>query len=310
MVFHDFVSVGFHSYMLLRAALCAPSENRTMALWFGYFLLGISLSAILLKRGELIPASKGRAFYYRLAIFSPVVASYFQMGFLLPALDPTLVDMELYAIDEALFGTTPALWFQQFNTTALVEWIAFFYYSYFYLMAVMLVPTLFFDKHSRVRELMVGAIMVATVGHILYTLVPGAGPYAAIEFDAPINGGFFWGLVVKTVSSAGAQLDIFPSLHTAYPTLYALHAFGNRKAKPFKYVWPIIAFFAFNMVIATMFLRWHWAIDVIAGLCVAVFARTTAVYIGKREASYGLGTSTRQPVWDRLFRDGGDSAAS
>ncbi|MBK6577437.1 MAG: hypothetical protein IPG17_14760 [Sandaracinaceae bacterium] len=39
-------------------------------------------------------------------IFVPVVLSYFQMRFLLPALQPALVDRHLYALDQALFGTT------------------------------------------------------------------------------------------------------------------------------------------------------------------------------------------------------------
>ena len=152
------------------------------------------------------------------------------------------------------------------------------------------------------RELMVGGVIVATFGHTLYTLVPGAGPYAHIDFAEPLHGGLFWGLVQDTVAAGGAQFDIFPSLHTAYPTLFALHAFGNRDRAPFKYVWPIVAFFAVNMIIATMFLRWHWGIDVIAGLCLAAFARFMGVRIGRNEGKRGEGDDERQQVWEPLFR--------
>jgi predicted signal transduction protein with EAL and GGDEF domain len=44
-----------------------------------------------------------------------------------------------------------------------------------------------------------------------------------------------------------------------------------------------VAFFALNIVVATMFLRWHYVIDVIAGLLLAVFSHTLAVRLSERE---------------------------
>jgi membrane-associated phospholipid phosphatase len=74
-----------------------------------------------------------------------------------------------------------------------------------------------------------------------------------------------------TVASGGAQKDIFPSLHTAAPVFLTLFSFRNRRVLPFGYTWPIMAFFAANIMIATLFLRWHWVIDVVAGLVLAWF---------------------------------------
>jgi hypothetical protein len=125
-----------------------------------------------------------------------------------------------------------------------------------------------------------------------------------MEFAEPIHGGFFWQQVLLTVESAGAQMDIFPSLHTAYPTLYALHAFGWRRTRPFRWAWPIVAFFALNMIIATMFLRWHWFIDVVFGFALALVARTVAVWVARREAVRDEDSDERQPVWEPLFAKG------
>lgn len=301
LTFQDVVAVAFHTMMLLRASLAPMSDDRTMALRIGFVLWSVSVSAVLLVRGEVLRPGPKRALTYRIGIFAPVVLSYFQMMFLLPALRPTLVDAQLYGLDRAILGTTPSLWLEQFNTMPVVEWISFFYYSYFYLMILMLIPTLLFDRGQRLRELMVGATIVACTGHTLYTLVPGAGPYAALEFAEPLQGGFWWHQVQATVASAGAQLDIFPSLHTAYPTLFALHAYGNRDRAPFKYLWPVIAFFAANMICATMFLRWHWFVDVIAGLCLAITARHVSVLIARREGGRGRGEDDRQPTWEPMF---------
>lgn len=294
----DVVCIVFHSFMLARVLAAPDSADATMGRRFAIALLTVTISTLILCRGEVLRPGKLRAYVYRVGIFTPVVLSYFAMAFILPALDPVMLDETLRSIDEAILGVTPALWFNQFNEPPVVEWFAFFYYSYFYIMAAMLLPALFFDRQGqRLRELMAGAMTVATLGHVIYTFVPGMGPVASMEFPEPIHGGFFWEQVLITVETAGSKIDIFPSLHTAYPTFYALHAFGWRKSKPFKVLWPVVGFFALNILIATMFLRWHWAIDVVAGVLLAVTARLVGITVGAYEARRGR-TDDRQPTWE------------
>jgi hypothetical protein len=302
LAFQDVAAPIFHSYMLFRAFTALPGPHVAGARSWASMLFAITICTVILVRGRILPEGKFRALFYRLGIFFPMVVSYFELSELLPALQPHLLDMQLFHIDRALFGETPSLVMQRWNTRPVVEWIAFFYYSYFYLMIAMLIPALLFDKGKRLHELMIGAFVVCGGGHVIYTLVPGVGPYATIPFDAPLDGGFWWQQVQVTVSHAGAQLDIFPSLHTAYPTYFTLHAIGYRKTMPFKFVWPIIAFFALNMVTATMFLRWHWGIDVIAGLTLACTARMTAIHFAQRERGRAEDGDPRMPVWERFVR--------
>lgn len=292
----------FHTYMVARAFTAPPGPHLLPARIWSTSLLLWTLISILLVRGRVLPEGRTRALVYRFGLFTPMVFSYFELIDLLPALQPHLLDLRLYAIDRALFGETPAILFQRWNHRPVVEWIAFFYYSYFYLMAAVLIPSLFLDRGRRLQELMVGAMIVCAGGHMIYTFVPGVGPWLSIPFERPLDGGFWWHQVQVTVANAGAQLDIFPSLHTAYPTYFTLHAIGWRHTKPYKYVWFIIAFFAMNMVTATMFLRWHWGIDVIAGLTLATVARLTALRVTRHELARGTSADPRMPVWETLFR--------
>ena len=67
--------------------------------------------------------------------------------------------------------------------------------------------------------------------------------------------------------------DIFPSLHTAGPCFIAMFSFRNRdrlarSATPGR----CSTFFAANIIGATMFLRWHYVIDVLAGFALATLA--------------------------------------
>ena len=296
----DVVALAFHGYLYVRVTLAPDSPDATVARRLALALLVITACSLVLSRGEIIRGRRARALTYRLGLFVPMVLSYFELRVLLPALQPELMDHRLYAIDLALLGTTPSVWMNAWNVEPIVEWLAFFYYGYFAVLVLMIVPTLFVGRGRRQLELLAGAMLIVAGGHFLYTLVPGAGPFATLAFDEPLHGGFWWQQVELTVATAGAQLDIFPSLHTAFPAYFTLHAFTYRAEQPFKWLWPILAFIAFNIITATMFLRWHWFIDVALGLLLAFAARAFAMAVADREIQRGSRYDARQPVWERV----------
>ncbi len=300
MATQDWVCLAFHTYMFVRVLLAPDSADATSARWFAGALLLITLAAILLGRGELLPRGKVRSLVYRLCIFAPVLLSYFELRELLAAVATRTYDAELEAIDHAIFGVSPAIWLQRFNRVPVIEWFSFFYYSYFFILAAVLAPSLSFERGRALREIMVGAAIVVSVGHVAYTLVPAFGPVGAHPFDEPTHGGFFFALVEHAVVEAGAQMDVFPSLHTALPTYLTLHCFGHRDRNPYRFAWPVLAFFAANIIVATLLLRWHWGIDVLAGLALAITARGIAVRVARREGARGV-ANARQPVWEPLW---------
>ena len=53
-------------------------------------------------------------------------------------------------------------------------------------------------------------------------------------------------------------------------------------------------------MIATMFLRWHWFVDVLAGLVLAFSARALAVAITAKELERAEEDPERQAVWETL----------
>jgi hypothetical protein len=300
MAVQDWVLLAFHGYILARLLLAPDEPGAQFPRHVALLLLMVTSATILLVRGEVLRPGPVRALVYRLGVFVPAVFTYFEMRFVLPALHLPLLDGPLLAIDEALFGLTPAIWLDPFNTRPVIEWFAFFYFCYFTILAIVMLPVLFFDRGRRLLECLMGALVVACLGHGGYTLVPGLGPFATMSFDAPIDGGFWWSMVLEVVHNAGAGMDIFPSLHTAFPTYFALHAFAYRGRAPFRHAWPILAFFAANIVVATLLLRWHYGIDVIFGLLLALTARAVAKRVGALEARRHEG-GERQPVWEALF---------
>jgi membrane-associated phospholipid phosphatase len=209
------------------------------------------------------------------------------------------MDSQLYNLDLSLFGVEPAMFFDRFVTPISTEWFAFFYFSYFFVLALHVLPILFLSKNvSLLAEFALGMLIMFCVGHTFYMLVPGYGPYRAMPeaFAHQLSPGVWWNTTSDLVARSGAHKDIFPSLHTAAPLFILLMSFHRRRETPFKYTWPIVAFFAANIIIATMFLRWHYVIDVLAGMLLAVIAHLISSHSAEREPprrrALGLG-----PIW-------------
>lgn len=303
----DGIALGFLGYLLLRALSAPEGPGLREAQFTTGALLGTMVLALALSRGEVFERRWARGLAYRFGLLVPILSSYFVMRTLMPALQPVLLDHQLETIDLALLGETPSLAWERYLRPATVEWFAAFYYLHWWMLGVMLIPALLrrprdAAHRARHQELLAGALIVAVVGHTGYTLVPAMGPWATIHFETPIVGGFWWERVETTVAAAGAQLDVFPSLHTAYPTLFTLHAFGNRQSRVYRYLWPLFAFATVQIIIATMFLRWHWFIDVLAGLVLAGAARLSSVLMARREELSLRCREGRQAVWEDLWR--------
>lgn len=252
-------------------------------------LVGFGIGIVLTRGGILRHGSFANALVYRLTIFLPVFLSYFELRWILPAVSPHSVDANLLALDLKVFGFEPALAWDRYVNPHTTEWFAFFYFSYFFLLIVHVLPMMLLGRNlGRLAHFSLGVISVVIFGHILYMLVPGWGPYhhLAGRFEHTLEGGLFWRMVLAAVEGGGAQKDIFPSLHTALPTYFAIFSFLHRRALPFRFTWPPMAFACSQIIVATMFLRWHYLIDIFAGLTVATLAALVSRKIVRWEATH------------------------
>jgi hypothetical protein len=279
---HDWLVLAYLSILNL-VLLAAPSGAARLETFLRTVaLLVVEVTALIAVRGRLLTHRFSAALLYRVAVFGTVQMSYFFLADLLPLVRPGALDEPLYALDHLLFGVEPAMALDSCVNPITTEWFAFFYYCYFFVLALHVITILMFSRRERiVGEFALGMLIVFCTGHILYMVVPGFGPYRmmADEFSHALPRGMWLDTVMTTVAEGGAQKDIFPSLHTAAPTFIAMFSFRNRHLLPFRHTWAPVWFISLNIVVATMFLRWHYVIDVVAGLALAVTAWYLAVRV-------------------------------
>ena len=300
----DWVAVVYLAVLLI-VTVAGSGPRRATAL--AYLSLDITafVLAIGLSRGKILTGTLG-ALVYRFGLFAAVFGSFAHLQYILPTARAVSVDAEIYAFDKVVFGFEPVEVFDRFVTTSTVEWFSFFYFGYFFILAVHIFPFMFAVKNMRLlAEISFGLVTVFCAGHLLYILVPGYGPYQHLagSFSHELDGPFWWPLVKATVDAGEvrARTDIFPSLHTAAPTFLALFSVRHRRLWPFRLTWLPMVFFASQIAISTMFLRWHYLIDVIAGLILATVVARLSARVAAWEDEKRRGTG-KEPVFTALGR--------
>lgn len=298
---NDWIVLGYLA--LLDVALLASQhrgEARDRALFeVSALLLSFFTVVVVLIRGGLLTHPWLRPLAFRLSHYCGIQITYFFMRGLLPVVNPGSLDLELHRLGTRLFGLEPALAMQAWISPATTEWFAFFYYGYFFVLGLHVIPIVFLSRNARLlSEFALGLLIVLSVGQSLYLIVPGYGPAKGLPalFQRELPQGVWWYLVKQLVASAGAQKDIFPSIHTAAPSFILLFSFHNRAYLPYRRTWPLLAFFVFNIIIATMFLRWHWLVDIVAGLALALLAYAGGV-LGTRWESRHRAARGLPPAW-------------
>ena len=211
-------------------------------------------------------------------MYCSIGGSYFSLGPLLPALHAKLLDRELLQDRRLLVRRHASGLLEHFVNSTSVEWFAFFYYSYYALLGLFtsvryssIAASAATSCCSRPRWCSRSGTSVTRS-----CLVPVPTPNPDLHFERALVGGMWWQRVEHAVKIAGAQYDIFPSLHTAVSVLMGLHAHRYRHTTPFRCCYRFTWVWVASIVVSTVFLRWHYGIDLVAGALLAWSAQRIA----------------------------------
>ncbi len=162
---------------------------------------------------------------------------------------------------------------QSFQTELLTTYFSYIYvHGYVFLLGFPLVAYVALENQRRFRELVVAYGLNYMLGTVLYV--------AFIAFG-PRNVGLVDGLLYTTfpqfqflTSEINNPTNVFPSLHTSLSVTAAIFAYKTREVYP---AWlPLAVVLAVSVVISTMYLGIHWAIDVVAGIALAAVCVSVA----------------------------------
>jgi membrane-associated phospholipid phosphatase len=215
--------------------------------------------------------------------FVTLIVVYENLLPLIRSIRPSLYDEAALRADRALFGETPSVWLQPFITPGRTEWLALFYLSLFALPIVSAGLLYLAGRRTEFREFLLAFTAAGFLGYLGYLLIPVVGPryyfpelYRLTLFGVPsaapvalaMPGSF--SAVAERISHAAAHPgnqppNCFPSLHTAWGLIALILAYRRTRWLFYCYLLPVS-----SLIFATVYLRFHYMVDVIAGAALAV----------------------------------------
>lgn len=177
-------------------------------------------------------------------------------------------DRWLIQFDYALLGAHPTLWLEQFAGLWLNDAMQFAYVTYYFYLVI--VAGILYTRDARLafRALMTSSGVAYYLGYVVSILVPIEGPYhtlAALQ-RVELTGGLFTAVMSQIESFGRVHGAAFPSSHVAGSVVPLLAAwFYRRRLGSALCFWLILPFFL-AMLVSTVYGRYHYVADVLAGL--------------------------------------------
>ena len=203
---------------------------------------------------------------------------------------PTDKDAALLHIDRVLFGETPTVpmdaWIRPWLTEVMV--IAYF----LHLVLPPVIGLLWYRRDLLVfRQFLLSVLVAGVIGTQGYVLVPALGPALAFPslFHHALSGSTYEN-ITGLLDTARAPRDVFPSLHVAISSIVLYYAW-RRGRLWFGVALPLVL----ANWLSTLYLRYHYFIDVIAGWITAVVAIALAAWILRIEAAVLRSRARPQP---------------
>jgi len=186
-------------------------------------------------------------------------------------------DNILIGIDRAIFGCDPTVWLAKFSTPLITEILQISYASYYFIMLAVGIE-LYVKKENKKFSFAVFTIVYGFVlSYFGYLSFPAVGPRFTLHnfYDMNLTLPGLWltnfirdfinageSITKDTVNAiAIAQRDVFPSGHTQMTliSIYFAHQYKLKSRLP-------IYIFGTLLVISTVYLRYHYVIDVVGGI--------------------------------------------
>ncbi|MCF8372653.1 MAG: phosphatase PAP2 family protein [Bacteroidales bacterium] len=262
------IDILFFAYLIISTLLLVLSWDTSIhsfsLIWVRIIILNVLGALIYLDSRITNPVIR----LFRLA-YPLVLSGYFYSEtvfynkLLFDNIDPVLINLE-----NALFGFQPSFAFSsQFNSMFFSELMYFAYFS-FYLLILGFTFYVFLKKKAFFEELVFKLSAALYLFYLIFSFVPSAGPQFYFSYpDNTLPDAWFFDRIMHFIQRMAEQpTGAFPSSHVGVSIIIL---WLSKKYAPqfFKVVWPFVVL----LILSTVYIKAHYAVDVIGGLLIAPF---------------------------------------
>jgi membrane-associated phospholipid phosphatase len=191
-------------------------------------------------------------------------------------------DRLLIQFDYNLAGLHPSVWLSRFANPTLNDVMQFAYMTYFLYLVVLPAIVYIQKDHAAFWTVMVSTAIAHYSVYVIAVLFPVESPYFALASLNPtaLKGGAFTATIELIEHFGRVHGAAFPSAHVAGSMVAILAA---RRYQPWLF-WLCLPFFI-TMCVATVYGRYHYIADVLAGLAVGAAGWAAGQWLIDRHGS-------------------------
>ncbi len=275
----DQVSIFFLSLFASLTLLFHNSIESPFKLLIIYTLL----LAIQIYLGKISPSKGIGRFIYDIVFPVVMILTVFDtMTELVPGIRSHDIDHLLIRADYFIFRTYPTVWLERFFSPLLTDILQIGYSSYYFLPVFLGIVLKLQGKNKEFDEGITFILLCFFLSYVGYILFPALGPRYAMEHlqSFPMKGSGVYEWVSSILNSIeGIKRDAFPSGHTGI-SLMVLHLTFRYEKRLLPLFIPLVAL----LIIATVYCRYHYAVDVLGGVGLYILTLITGRFIIKRWA--------------------------
>jgi len=268
------------SYLAITAGLMAIRGSTVPGrLWLVAVHLTLSASLLILNRAR-PPAGILRVIrdWHPLLLF-PFL--YKEVERLAPVLGDWRLTAAIPAWESALFGGQPSLYLsERLPFVPLSEYLHFCYLSYVIVIPSVAAYWYVSGRRAAFGELLLLLSTALLASYLFFILLPVDSPYYLSQrLGPPLSGHFFFDLVHQVSARGGARGGAFPSAHVSGAVVVSLVAWRHQRRLAY-----LLVPFAVSVMIATVYGRFHYVLDTLAGAALAIAVVTAYRYVYGNQA--------------------------
>ncbi|MEW6410674.1 MAG: phosphatase PAP2 family protein [Nitrospirota bacterium] len=263
----DILTLIFLSFLMTTTVIFAENIPGWRLLMFIYLMLSIILISLIYFRGR-NPALTFEIIHDILFPVIVVLLIFDSLGGIVHYINPRDIDPILIKIDYSIFGVHPTVWLERLSTPLLTDILHISYTTYYFLPIILGIILKLKKKHAEFDLTIFLILLGFYTSYIGYILFPALGPRFTIEHlhASEITGSGITQWIRQTLDSLeGIKRDAFPSGHTEIVLILLYIVWRFEKLLFYIYI-PLIVMLMFS----TVYCRYHYVIDVLAGGLLAV----------------------------------------
>jgi len=284
MAAYSILAIVFYNHIPMAATLLL--ENLLI-------VVVIASSVLLSHLTELRLFTLIRYFY----VIPVVYLMYDQTHYFVRLVHPYDYDNWLVEADRWIFGCDPTVWLGKFAFPALTEYLQICYFLFYVLPVTHAIELWYNNDIERLKMFARKMSFVFYLSYIAYFALPAVGPrfivhdFASTALDLP---SLWLTEPLRAIVNAGGGItagalhpidvvnrDCMPSGHTMLTLVNIFLAFRFRSR--FRYVFAVIGG---SLIVSTVYLRYHYVVDVLAGIILVFLLLPAEIPVDKYCRNY------------------------